>query len=82
MISELRAILAQMTGRTGESLHRVVLALAKQQRSRTEVASCPEPTSVRKHEQDDLLREGYIALAGEARAINKEWEAVDAEWPD
>ena len=29
-----------------------------------------------------LLREGYIAMAKDAKATNKEWEETDAPWPD
>jgi len=31
--------------------------------------------------QFELLREGYLELAKEALAYNKEWETADSEWP-
>jgi len=31
--------------------------------------------------QSELLREGYLELAKEAVAHNKEWEIADSEWP-
>ena len=32
--------------------------------------------------QSELLREGYLELAKEAAAKNKEWEVADSRWPE
>ncbi len=32
-------------------------------------------------EKFNLLREGYVELAEEAKSVSKEWESADSEWP-